>query len=175
MKNAMKTSIISKAIATLTLLTASASVGAEPLPSRLAGTWRITRVLPVKNASACWDSAQAAPLVGTTITYREKAMRWRGGEVPVEEAVVRNITAEDFRHDNSSLGEPPTFAQLGIHAQRVMEVDLQHDDADITGATTEVPGDSVLLVAPNRIIFSTCGVYFEATRPETVLRASSRR
>jgi len=41
---------------------------------------------------------------------------------------------------------------------------MQHEDADITGATTEVPGDSVLLAGPSRIIVSACGVFFEARR-----------
>jgi hypothetical protein len=31
-------------------------------------------------------------------------------------------------------------------------------------ASTAVPGDSVLLVGPNRIVVSACGVYYEATR-----------
>jgi hypothetical protein len=46
---------------------------------------------------------------------------------------------------------------------------------DITGATTEVPGDSVLLAGPNRIVVSACGVYFEATRSAAVSHASFRR
>jgi hypothetical protein len=46
----------------------------------------------------------------------------------------------------------------------IREVDLQHEDADVTGATTEVPGDTVVLAGPGRIIVSACGVYYEATR-----------
>jgi hypothetical protein len=156
------------------LCVASLSIAAEQLPPQLAGVWKITRVLPTKN-TACWDASQAQPLVGSTLEYRDEAMRWRGGEVPLQGIVVRNVTAEDFRKENASLGEPPAFADLGIHAQRVTEVDMQHEDADITGATTEVPGDSVLIVAPNRIVVSACGVFFEATRTAVLMHASAHR
>lgn len=150
-------------------------LAAEPLPSRLVGTWKITRVLPVRSTSACWDDAQAQPLVGSSLVYRDDAMKWRGGEVPVQEVVTRSVSEQQFRKENSHLGQPPEFAQLGIRSSTVTEVDLQHEDAEITGTTTEVPGDSVLLVAPNRIVVSACGVYFEATRSTPTLRASARR
>jgi hypothetical protein len=147
---------------------------AEPLPSRLAGTWKITRILPTKSG-ACWNTSQAAPLVGSTLVYRDDAMSWRGGDVPLQGIVTRSVSAEEFRKENSTLGDPPDFAELGIHASRVTEVDLQHEDADITGATTEVPGDAVLIVAPNRIIVSACGVFFEATRAAGVTRTTIHR
>jgi hypothetical protein len=102
-------------------------------------------------------------------------MRWQGGEVPVQDVVTRSVTAAEFLKENSNLGTPPGFAELGIRAQRVIEVDLQHEDADITGATTEVPGDSVLIVSPSRIVVSACGVFFEATRTGSIVRTASRR
>jgi hypothetical protein len=43
-------------------------------------------------------------------------------------------------------------------------VTIHHPDAAITGATTEIPGDEVLLKSTNQIIFAVCNVYFEATR-----------
>jgi hypothetical protein len=156
------------------LCVSSLSIAAEPLPASLAGTWKITRVLPSTSA-ACWSASQAQPLLGSTLVYRDDSMRWRGGEVPLQDVLTRSVTAAEFRKENSTLGTPPEFAELGIHAQRVTEVDLQHDDADITGATTEVPGDTVLIVAPNRIVVSACGVFFEATRSGSVLRTSARR
>ena len=156
-----------------TLVLTVATVAAEPLPGRLGGTWRITRVLPTTN-SACWDKAQAAPLLGSTLTYRDDSLRWRGGSVPLEDITTRMVTDAEFRHENS--GETPaSFAQLGIRSRSVLEVDLQHEDADITGATTEVPGDSVLLAGPNRIVVSACGIYFEATRSAGLTRANLRR
>jgi hypothetical protein len=157
-----------------TLCVASLTLAAEPLPSGLAGTWKITRVLE-STSGACWDAAKAQPLVGSTLVYRDDLMRWRGGEVPLQDVVTRSVTAEDFRKENSNLGTPPGFAELGIHAQRVTEVDLQHEDADITGTTTEVPGDSVLIVSPNRIVVSACGVFFEATRSGSIMRTSAHR
>ncbi len=95
-------------------------------------------------------------------------MRWKGGEVALQGVVVREVTAEEFREENSGSGGAAEFSQLGIRAAALTEVDLQHEDADITGATTEVPGDSVLLAGPDRIVVSACRVFFEARRVQPV-------
>ena len=66
----------------------------------------------------------------------------------------------------------------GIQAKSVTEVKLQHEDMDITSASTEVPGDSVLVASPNRIVVSAYGVYLEATRgagSASLLRTSAHR
>ena len=150
-----------------------AASSGDALPTGLEGTWRIVRVLPTTNTQ-CWDRQQATPLVGSRLTYRDDAMRWRGGEVPLEGITTRAVTAAEFRKENSGAGEPASFAQLGIRARSVTEVDMQHEDADITGATTEVPGDSVLMVSPSHIVVSACGVYFEAER-DGLTRVEARR
>ena len=62
------------------------------------------------------------------------------------------------------------LAELGIKAESVTEIDLQHEDADITGATTEVPGDTIVIAGPSRIIVSACGVYYEAVRAKAAAR-----
>jgi len=150
----------------LFLAAASASMAAQylgSLPNSLAGTWRITRVLPTTN-STCWSRQDAQPLVGSTLTYRRSSMRWRGGEVPVTDVSLRDLTNDEFREENSGPQSPADFAQLGIRTRTITEVDLQHEDAAVLPASTAVPGDSVLLVAPNRIVVSACGIYFEATR-----------
>ena len=148
---------------------------AESMPSRLQGSWRITKVLPTTN-NACWAKQQAEQLLGSTLTYRDASLRWRGGSVPLDEITTRAVTDDLFKKENGGSDNPASFAQLGIRAHTVTEVDLQHEDADITGATTEVPGDSVLLAGPNRIVVSACGVYFEATRGgATLARTSLKR
>lgn len=149
------------------------ALGAEPLPGRLQGTWRITRVLPTSNV-ACWSSAQARPLIGSSLTYSAESLRWKGGSVPLLDINTRSLSADAFMKENGGPGTVVSFSQLGIHAPAVTEVDLQHEDMDITGATTEVPGDSVLLAGPNRIVVSACGVYFEATRSGGLTRTSLR-
>ncbi len=136
---------------------------AEPLPASVAGAWRIRRILPTKN-TGCWSIEQARSLVGTSLVYSSGTMKWRDGEVPLLGVVTRQLTAEQFRKENSGSGGGVDFAQLGIRGTRVLEIDLQHEDADITGASTEVPGDSVLVVSPSRILVSACGVYMEAMR-----------
>jgi hypothetical protein len=136
---------------------------AEPLPAALQGTWRIAKLLPTTNVS-CWSTAQAMPLVGSMLVYTPKAMTWKGGAVPLLGVSTRLVDSEDVRAESGGGANAASFAQLQISTTSVMEVNLQHEDADITGATTEVPGDSVLLAAPNRIVGNACGVYFEATR-----------
>ncbi len=153
------------------LLVTALPACADPLPGTLAGSWRITRILPTSNV-ACWDAEHARALIGSTLTYRESAMRWRDGSVPLQDIYTRTVSASDFQKENSGNDAPATFVQLGIRSPRVLEINLQHEDMDITGATTEVPGDSVLLAGPNRIVVSACGVYFEATRSAGVVRAS---
>jgi hypothetical protein len=133
------------------------------LPRSLAGTWRITRILPTTNTT-CWTRQQAQPLLGTTITYRSDLLRWHGGQIEVTDVSLRDLTNDEFRQENSGPESPASFAQLGIHSSKVTEVDLQHEDSDVLPASTAVPGDSVLLAGPNRIVVSACGVYFEATR-----------
>ena len=155
------------------LLAASMNLSAESLPSQLAGAWRITRMLPTHNTQ-CWNADQSRPLLGSTLSYSGNTMRWRGGEVELQGVETRVQTPEQFRKENSDGDSGADFAQLGIHASRVLEIDLQHEDADITGATTEVPGDSVLLAGPNRIVVSACGVFFEATRAG-LMRTSAHR
>ena len=145
----------------------------ERLPASVAGTWRITRILPV-HTNACWTAEQAAPLLGSLLQYTPSQMRWQGGAVPLTGITTRSITSTDLAQETPG-GETPSLklADLGIRAHGVTEVNLQHDDADITGSTTEVPGDSVLLAGPGRIIVSACGVYMEARRlPATPDRKS---
>jgi hypothetical protein len=99
------------------------------------------------------------------LSYSNRSMHWQGGSVPLQGVAMREVTDEQFRKENTGDNGFADFTQIGIHTPSVIEVDLQHDDADITGATTEVPGDSILLAGPNRIVVSACGIYFEATRP----------
>ncbi len=147
---------------------------AEQLPGSLRGTWRITRILPTTNSS-CWTREQAQSLVGTTLTYSQNEMRWRGGVVPLQDVFTRELGAAEFRDENKGSEQPATFAQLGVRAAALTEVDMQHEDAAVLPASTEVPGDSVLMVAPDRIVVSACGVYYEAARAGSFEGLSSAR
>ncbi len=149
-------------------------LSAEPLPAALRGTWRITHILTTHNVT-CWGQQQAAKLVGSTLSYSDRSMRWQGGSVPLQGIVTREVTADEFATENGgSSTNVLNFDMVGIHGISVTEVDLQHEDADITGATTEVPGDAVLLAAPNRIVVSACGVYYEAVKASAPARKPHR-
>ena len=140
--------------------------GQERLPQQVAGSWRITRVLPVISGSACWSEKEASPLVGTVLSYSQRAMRWQGGLIPLEGVTTRAVSSADLAEEAPASGGRAALAlsDLGIQAPKVTEVNFQHEDADITGSTTEVPGDSVLIAGPGRIVVSACGVYLEARR-----------
>ena len=135
----------------------------ERLPPEVVGPWRITRVLAGR-PSACWTEKQVEPLVGSTLEYGQTAMRWRGGAVRLSGMTTRTVTPEEFARENAAGGVELTLPELGIRGRGVLEVDMQHDDADVTGSTTEVPGDAVLMAGPGRIVVSACGVYLEARR-----------
>jgi hypothetical protein len=98
-------------------------------------------------------------------------MRWRGGVVRLDDIYTREVSGAEFRKENEGPKRPASFEQLGIPADAVTEVDMQHPDAAVLPASTEIPGDSVLMVAPGRIVVSACGVYFEAVRPGSRTRA----
>jgi hypothetical protein len=139
---------------------------AQEMPVSITGLWRITKVLPTHNP-ACWDKEQAAKLVGSTLRYQQGSMVWQGGSVEVPEALSRTLSRRKFQDEYKV-----DLSELGIKAESVTEIDLQHEDADITGATTEVPGDTVVLAGPGRIVVSACGVFYEAVR--AAARAAAR-
>jgi hypothetical protein len=148
---------------------ATEALAQDPMPPQVRGSWKIVRMLPTKN-EGCWEGAKS--LVGTTLTYRTNVMRWQGGEVPLTGVVTRTVTADDFQQETEqSWGTPLKLSELKIMSPKVTEVDLQHEDADVTGATTEVPGDAVMLVGRNTIVVSACGTFFEATRMSTPAKA----
>lgn len=139
------------------------SLAAQGGVEEIYGTWRIQRVLPTPHVG-CWDVKRGETLVGTTLSYAPHRMRWHGGWFPVTEILSREVTAEEFRRENSADGSTLKLSDVGVRRDSVTEFDLQHDDADITGATTEVPGDTILVTGRNTIVVSACGVYFEAVR-----------
>lgn len=150
------------------------TAGAEQLPASLRGTWRITRILPTTN-SGCWTSEQGESLVGSTLMYSQNEMRWRGGVVRLYDVDTRVVSAAEFRKENDGPVQPASFAQLDVREAALTEVDMQHEDAAVLPASTEIPGDSVLMVAPDRIVVSACGVYYEAMRAGSVSRTVSVR
>jgi hypothetical protein len=135
-----------------------APLHAQAIPASLSGKWRIVKILSTKNQQ-CWDQDRAKTLVGATLTYQQHTIVWQGGAYAVSEALSRTLSRRSFQDEYNV-----PLAELGIAAAEVEEIDLQHEDADITGATTEIPGDTILLAGPGRIVVSACGVFYSAVR-----------
>lgn len=140
------------------LLCGSGMARAQAMPASLAGTWKIVKILPSHNV-ACWDEQRAKTLVGTTLRYAPGKLAWQGGTIAITDAYRRTLNQRGFL-DEYKTGLP----ELGIRKGVVDEIDLQHEDADFTGATTEVPGDTVLLAGAGRIVVSACGVFYSAVK-----------
>jgi hypothetical protein len=140
------------------VLLAGTAATPQSMPPSIAGRWRIVKILPTHNPQ-CWDEDRAKSLLGTTLVYLAGAMVWQGGAESITDALSRTISRRKFQ-DEYKVDLP----ELGISAASVTEIDLQHEDADITGATTEVPGDTIVLAGPGRIVVSACGVFYSAVR-----------
>jgi hypothetical protein len=75
------------------------------------------------------------------------------------------VSAKQFHDEHSGQGgnsSEVTFSQLGITTAEATLVKIPHPPANVTRATTEIPGDVVLIKDANTIIFSVCNVYFVA-------------
>jgi len=138
----------------------------QSIPKGIWGKWTIRRELPTRTIS-CWGEADAKRIIGTQIEYSDKLFRWYRIATNDPTAEVRTVTATQFETENSSPsvnGSQVSFQQLGILAGQATEISIHHEPANVTKATVEIPGDSVLVKDANTIVFSVCNVYFEAKR-----------
>ena len=119
---------------------------------------------------SCWGNEEAQAIIGTEVEYSSQLFRWKDQTVHMPIVDVRTVTARQFHDENSGSGSQVTFRQLGIPTEKVQAFVVHHSPANLTGATIEIPGDSVLVKGPNLIVFPVCNVYFEAVR-----KTASRR
>lgn len=109
----------------------------------------------------------ARRIIGTTISYSSNGLSWRNLRTKAQAAKVRTITKREFHDENSggsANGSQIDFQQLGITGESATQITMSHPDQNITGSTSEFPGDEVLLKTPDTLVFSLCNVYFEAKR-----------
>jgi len=143
----------------------------QPVPKGIWGDWMIvTRQLPATTIS-CWGEAEAHKLIGTELAYSAQSFRWKNIRTKNPTATARTLTAQQFHDENSGRGfdsSQVSFAQLGIKTEHVLEIKISHPEASTTGATSELPGDTVLSRDKNTIIFSVCNIYFE-TKPHAAV------
>ena len=150
----------------IVLLGITWSAFAQSIPTALRGKWVVRRVLPTTTIS-CWGHKETNALIGTELEYSSQVFRWQKvvTKNPIAEASI--ITAEQFHDQNSGMGtnsSQVTFKQLGIEERKVTQVVVRHPPASIAEGTFAIPGDFLLIKGQNTIVFSVCGVYFEATR-----------
>ncbi len=146
---------------------ASASAGADAggpqVPFQMWGKWTVSKILPVKTIS-CWDQKQADALLGTELEYSANSFRWKDTLTKDATAKAETVTDQKFTEDHSGSGSFVNFKQLGIDADSATLITFAHPDAEITGGTTEIPGDTVLVVDPTHIVISACNMYFVAVK-----------
>lgn len=138
-----------------------------PLPKEIWGTWVIERDIPTATIS-CWGQKEADALLGTKLEYAAHSFQWKNVRLENATASQTTVTAAQFEEDHSGGGANDsrvTFAQLGIKALSAAEITIFHKDVPPIGpATSELPGESVLLKDANTLVFSVCNLYFEARR-----------
>jgi hypothetical protein len=148
------------------VLLAGGVITAQNIPQELYGKWTIQRELPTRTIS-CWDDKKDKAIFGSEIEYAADSFRWKTVEVNRPRVEVKVVSADQFERENSSPsvnGSQVSFRQLGIHVPEAKQVTIEHPPAEITKATTEIPGDLLLVKSRDTIIFSVCNVYFEAKR-----------
>lgn len=154
------------------ILLMSSVLAAQNVPHELVGKWIIQRELPTRTIS-CWGEKEAKSIIGTEIEYTAVSFRWDDRVVKHPRVKVSTVTAEQFDRDNSSPsvnGSQVSFAQLGIKEPQAIQVSITHAPATITRATTEIPGDEVLIKDSNTIVFSVCNLFFQAKRRAVTAR-----
>jgi len=136
------------------------------IPHELWGKWLVVRELNTRTIS-CWGNQDAKKVLQTTIEYSSTTVTWRKLQTKADAVEVRTVTPGNFKEENSSpssSGSQIDFQQLGIKSPSVEQISIRHAAAQITQATTEFPGDEVLVKNSDEIVFSMCNLYFEAKR-----------
>ena len=154
------------------LLAVGTNALAQGIPKQVLGKWRVVREVPTSTIS-CWGETEAKAILRTEIEYTTDKFRWKNIVTSNPRAEVASVTSQQFHDENSGggiNGSQVTFRQLGIKAAKTIQITILHPPADITGATTEIPGDIILVKDKNTILFSVCNLYFEAKRMHTAGR-----
>jgi uncharacterized protein YecT (DUF1311 family) len=145
---------------------AAGTASASSMPAELLGTWTVVKTLPTKTIS-CWGESDAKGLIGTQIIYGADSFQWKDSVSKNPRVTKTVVTAKDFELNNSGGGandSSVSFKQLDIKEQRVTQFAIDHADANLTGGTTEIPGDVVLMRDPTHLVFSVCNLYFLAEK-----------
>jgi hypothetical protein len=132
---------------TFVLLAIGTTCAAQGPPKRIWGKWRIRREVPTLTVS-CWCEREVRAILGTEIEYTAESFRWKNVITRHPSTEVANVSAEQFHAEHSGQGvnsSEITFQQLGIKAAQATQSTIKHPDANVTGATTEIPGMIILL------------------------------
>ena len=148
------------------LVGAAVTTSAQDIPKEIWGKWTIRRILPTRTIS-CWGYPEAKKMLGTEIEYSAQSFRWKDRVIKNPVVETKIVSADQYHDDLSGHGTGSSqidFGQLGIKTASAQWITIEHPPADITAATTEIPGDDVLVKNPATIIVSACNIYFEAKR-----------
>lgn len=129
----------------------------QSLPAGLAGSWKLTRMIPSKPAPA---SAACAPSTaffnkrarGTRVQISDNGIAWGPESAKNPQLRVRSIDLTDFNTNYAQAGA--TANALGLHSQPVEIIEV--------GAHDHLPFDSIVVRDPSTLLFGRCGVFMEA-------------
>ena len=147
---------------TLLLTVASLASAQNPpegqrLPAGLAGSWKITRMLPKKPAPA---SAACTPSTaffnkharGTRVEMSDTSIVWGAESARNPDLRVRNVEISDFNAKYAQAGVTANALGLGGDQVEVIEV----------GAHDTLPFDTIVVRDPSTLLFEHCGLFMEA-------------
>jgi hypothetical protein len=127
------------------------------LPAGLAGSWKITRMLPRKPAAA---SAACTPsnaffnkhARGTRVQMSDNSIAWGPESTKDPDLRVHSVDLSEFNTKYAQAGA--TADALGLRSQQVEVIEV--------GAHDSLPFDTIVVRDPSTLLFGRCGLFMEA-------------
>lgn len=129
----------------------------QGLPAGLAGSWKLTRMLPAKPLTA---SAACTPSTaffnkharGTRVEMSDNRIAWGPESAKDPDLRVRSVDLSEFNTKYAQAGA--TANALGLRSQQVEVIEV--------GAHDTLPFDTIVVRDPSTLLFERCGLFMEA-------------
>jgi hypothetical protein len=129
----------------------------QSLPAGIAGSWKLTRMLPKKPAAtsaACTPSAAFfnKHARGTRVEMSDNSIAWGPESAKNPELRVRSVDLGEFNTKYAQAGA--TANELGLRSQKVEVIEVSAHDT--------LPFDTIVVRDPSTLLFERCGLFMEA-------------